>query len=80
MLMAGLGWYREQDQSGRAGGKDLYDLEAKEAAKIRTMPGKPGRGAEPPREGPSAFLLKAGVFSEDLIEAWIGYQADQGSR
>ncbi len=73
MLMAGLDGIENKINPGEPAEKDLYDLEAKEAAKIRTMPGSLDE-ALTHLEKDHQFLLKGGVFSEDLIEAWIGYK------
>src|SRR5439155_26305270 len=53
--------------------KDLYDLEPREAARIPTMPGSLD-DAMKHLEKDHQFLLKGGVFSEDLIETWIAYK------
>ena len=45
----------------------------KEAAKIRTMPGSLDEALSN-LEKDHQFLLKGGVFTEDLIESWIGYK------
>jgi glutamine synthetase len=73
MLMAGLDGIENKINPGEPAEKDLYDLEAKEAAKIRTMPGSLEEALSN-LEKDHKFLLKGGVFTEDLIEAWIGYK------
>jgi glutamine synthetase len=73
MLMAGLDGIENKINPGEPAEKDLYDLEAKEMAKIRTMPGSLDEALNS-LEKDHQFLLKGGVFSEDLIEAWIGYK------
>ncbi len=73
MLMAGLDGIENKINPGEPAEKDLYDLEAKEAAKIRTMPGSLDEALNH-LEKNHQFLLKGGVFSEDLIESWIGYK------
>lgn len=73
MLMAGLDGIENKINPGDPAEKDLYDLEAKEAAKIRTMPGSLDEALNN-LEKDHKFLLKGGVFTEDLIEAWISYK------
>ncbi len=73
MLMAGLDGIENKINPGEPAEKDLYDLEAKEAAKIRTMPGSLDEALKN-LENDHKFLLKGGVFTEDLIEAWISYK------
>ena len=76
MLMAGLDGIENKINPGEPAEKDLYDLEAKEAAKIRTMPGSLNE-ALTHLEKNHQFLLKGGVFSEDLIESWISYKRNK---
>ncbi|HEX9742458.1 MAG TPA: type I glutamate--ammonia ligase [Nitrospiraceae bacterium] len=73
MLMAGLDGIENKIDPGEPMEKDLYDLEAREAARIPTMPGT-FDDALKHLEKDHQFLLKGGVFTEDLIEAWIGYK------
>jgi glutamine synthetase len=73
MLMAGLDGIENKINPGEPAEKDLYDLEPKEAAKIRTMPGSLDEALNH-LEKDHQFLLKGGVFTEDLIEAWISYK------
>jgi glutamine synthetase len=73
MLMAGLDGVENKINPGEPGEKDLYDLEPKEAAKIRTMPGSLDEALSN-LEKNHQFLLKGGVFTEDLIETWISYK------
>jgi glutamine synthetase len=73
MLMAGLDGIENKIDPGEPMEKDLYDLEAREAARIPTMPGSLDDALRN-LEKDHQFLLKGGVFTEDLIEAWIGYK------
>ena len=73
MLMAGLDGIENKINPGEPAEKDLYDLEPEEAAAIRTMPGSLDEALRN-LEKDHQFLLKGGVFSKDLIEAWIGYK------
>ena len=76
MLMAGLDGIEEQDQSGEPAEKDLYDLEAKEAAKIRTMPGSLDEALNHLRR--TINFLLGGVFRTSSRLDRV--QADQRSR
>lgn len=73
MLMAGLDGIENKIDPGEPMEKDLYDLEAREAAKVPTMPGSLDEALRH-LEKDHQFLLKGGVFTEDLIEAWISYK------
>jgi glutamine synthetase len=76
MLMAGLDGIENKIDPGEPMEKDLYDLEPKEAAKVPTMPGSLDdalRNLEKDHE----FLLKGGVFSEELLEAWVSYKRNR---
>ncbi|WP_447979936.1 type I glutamate--ammonia ligase [Candidatus Nitrospira bockiana] len=73
MLMAGLDGIENKIDPGEPMDKDLYDLEPKEAAKVPTMPGSLDEALRN-LERDHEFLLKGGVFTEDLIETWISYK------
>ncbi|MBA2251268.1 MAG: type I glutamate--ammonia ligase [Nitrospirales bacterium] len=73
MLMAGLDGIENKIDPGEPMEKDLYDLEPKEAAKVPTMPGSL-EDALRHLEKDHAFLLKGGVFSEELIDTWVSYK------
>jgi glutamine synthetase len=73
MLMAGLDGIENKIDPGEPMEKDLYDLEPKEAAKVPTMPGSLDEALKH-LERDHEFLLKGGVFTEDLIETWIAYK------
>ena len=73
MLMAGLDGIENKINPGEPAEKDLYDLEPEEAAKIRTLPGSLDESLRC-LEQDHQFLLKGGVFSKDLIEAWVRYK------
>ncbi len=76
MLMAGLDGIENKVNPGEPAEKDLYDLEPEEAAKIRTLPGSLDEALRN-LEQDHHFLLKGGVFSKDLIEAWIRYKRNK---
>jgi len=73
MLMAGLDGIENKIDPGEPMDKDLYDLEPREAARIPTMPGSLDDAVKN-LERDHQFLLKGGVFSEDLVETWIAYK------
>lgn len=73
MLMAGLDGIQNKINPGEPAEKDLYDLDPKEAASIPTMPGSLDEAMNS-LEKDYQFLLKGEVFTEDLVEAWIGYK------
>lgn len=73
MLMAGLDGIENKIDPGEPMEKDLYDLEPKEAAKVPTMPGSLDEALKH-LERDHEFLLKGGVFTEDLLEAWVSYK------
>ena len=76
MLMAGLDGIENKIEPGAPMDKDLYDLEPEEAAEIPTMPGSLDDALEA-LEKDNAFLTKGGVFTKDLIEAWIRYKREK---
>jgi len=76
MLMAGIDGIENKIDPGLPMDKDLYDLEPEEAAKIPTMPGSLDDALDN-LEKDHAFLLKGGVFSNDVIETWIQYKREK---
>ncbi|MGH9354524.1 MAG: type I glutamate--ammonia ligase, partial [Terriglobia bacterium] len=73
MLMAGLDGIENKLVPPEPIDKDLYDLSPKEKAKVKSTPGSLAEVLEALRKD-HAFLLKGGVFTEDLIETWIAYK------
>ena len=52
---------------------NLYDLSPEEASKIKQVPGSLEEVLDA-LEGDYEFLLRGGVFTEDLIETWLDYK------
>ncbi len=75
MLMAGLDGIQNKIDPGEAMDKNLYDLEPEEAGNIPTLPSSLEEALDS-LANDYQFLLKGGVFSEDLVEAWINYKRD----
>jgi glutamine synthetase len=73
MLMAGLDGIQNKIDPGEAMDKNLYDLEPEELGNIETMPSSLEEALDN-LANDHEFLLKGGVFTEDLIEAWISYK------
>ncbi|MBI4612586.1 MAG: type I glutamate--ammonia ligase [Planctomycetes bacterium] len=53
--------------------KDLYDLEPEEAEKIASTPGSLEEALDALARD-HAFLVKPGVFTQDLIDTWLDYK------
>ncbi len=75
MLMAGLDGIENQIDPGNALDKDLYNLPAEEVAEISQVPGSLAEVLNE-LEKNHDFLLKADVFTPDLIENYISYKRD----
>ena len=73
MLMAGLDVIQNKIDPGDAMDKNLYDLEPEELSGIPTLPSSLEEALDE-LENDHQFLLKGGVFTEDLVQAWIDYK------
>ncbi len=73
LLMAGLDGVQNQIDPGEPMDKDLYDLPAEEARKVKQVPGSLSAVLSA-LEADYEFLLRGDVFTPDLIEAYIQYK------
>ncbi len=73
MLMAGLDGIQNKIDPGAPVDADLYELSAEELSEIRSVPASLGESLKA-LEADHEFLLKGGVFTPDLIEAYISYK------
>src|SRR5712692_677818 len=73
MLMAGLDGIQKKLTPPEPIDKDLYDLEPEEKAKVKSTPGTLEEVLDA-LEKDHEFLLKGGVFTQDLIETWLEYK------
>jgi glutamine synthetase len=73
MMMAGLDGIQERIDPGNPVDKDLFELPAEELAQIPQVPGSLDDALDA-LEADHDFLLRGGVFTEDLIETWIDYK------
>ena len=76
MLMAGLDGIKNKIHPGEAHDKNLYDLPPEELAKVPTVCGSL-REALNSLKADHAFLTEGGVFSKDLIEAFIELKMEE---
>jgi len=75
-LMAGLDGIRNRMHPGDAMDHDLYDLPAAELAKIPKVSADLNEALESLRED-HEFLLHGGVFSKDLIHAFLRLKSEE---
>jgi len=73
MLMAGLDGVEKKIEPPPPLDKDLYDLDPKDAAKVKSVAGSLEQVLDA-LENDHAFLLKGDVFTKDVIETWIEYK------
>ncbi|MBI5406830.1 MAG: type I glutamate--ammonia ligase [Nitrospirae bacterium] len=73
MLMAGLDGVENKIDPGASLDKDIYDMKPEELADIPSLPGSLDEALSN-LENDKDFLLKGGVFTEDVIETWITYK------
>ena len=76
MLMAGLDGIRNRIEPHEPVDKDLYELPAEELKDIPQAPGSLEEALEA-LENDYEFLLEGGVFTEELVKAWIEYKRDE---
>jgi glutamine synthetase len=75
MLMAGIDGVVNKIHPGEPLDKNIYALSAEEAKGVPTMPGSLDEAVRE-LEADHEFLLQGGVFSQDLISAWIDYKRE----
>ena len=75
MMMAGLDGIEKKIHPGEPLDKDIYSLSPEELAEVPHVPGSLDDALEALRKD-RAFLVKGDVFSNDLIDAWIGYKTE----
>ena len=76
MLMAGIDGVKNKLHPGDAADKDLYDLPAEEAAAIPQVAGSLREALES-LDGDREFLTSGGVFTNDMIEAYIELKMEE---
>jgi len=74
-MMAGLDGIQNKIEPHEPVDKDLYELPPEEAKGIPQVPGSLSESLDA-LEADHEFLTRGGVFTEDLIEAWISYKRE----
>ncbi len=75
MLMAGLDGVQNRIEPPDPVDRDLYDLPPEDLAKVPQVPGSLDESLEA-LEADQEFLKSGGVFTDDLIEAWLTYKRE----
>jgi glutamine synthetase len=78
MLMAGLDGIQRGLKPGAPVDTDLFDLSPEELADIPHVPSSL-EGSMDALEADHDYLLKGGVFTEDLIEEWVSYKRGEAA-
>jgi len=73
LLMAGLDGVKHKIEPPKPMDVDLYDLEPAERKHIKNTPGSLQESLAA-LEADHEFLLEGGVFTQDLIDTWLGYK------
>jgi glutamine synthetase len=73
ILLAGLDGIQQKLEPPDPIDKDLYDLGPQEKSKVKSTPGSLDEALDA-LEKDHEFLLKGGVFTEDLIQTWLAYK------
>ncbi len=79
MLMAGLDGIQNKIEPGEAVDKDLYDLSVEEAATIPTICSSLEEALDA-LNADREFLKKGGVFTDDLLDAYIELKREETRR
>ena len=79
MLMAGIDGIQSKIHPGDAADKDLYDLPAEEAADIPTVASSLEMALDA-LEADCDFLTAGGVFTDDMIDAYIELKREEVER
>src|SRR3989440_4724704 len=75
LLLAGLDGIERELEPGDPLDADLYELPAERLETIASVPGSLDAALEA-LESDHEFLLKGGVFTEDLIDAYVAYKRE----
>ena len=75
MLMAGIDGIQNKILPPEPVDKNLYDLPPEDKARVMQTPGSLDAVLDA-LEGDHEFLLKGDVFTEDMIQTWIGYKRE----
>jgi glutamine synthetase len=75
LLMAGLDGIENQIDPGEPLDKNTYELTPEEAAKLKTVPGSLEEALQA-LEDDHDFLMKGGVFTQDVIDVWLDYKRE----
>jgi glutamine synthetase len=75
LLMAGLDGIQNKIHPGDPLDKDLYDLEPEEIEEIESTPASLAEALDA-LEDDHEYLLKGDVFTQDVIDTWLGYKRE----
>lgn len=73
LLMAGLDGVQNKIDPGKPMDRNIYEMHGSERDEVRTVPGSLEESLAA-LEKDHEFLLKGGVFTQDLIDMWINYK------
>ena len=80
MMMAGLDGIQDKIHPGDPADKDLYDLEPEEAERVPTVCNSLDMALEYLDQDRAKFLTAGGVFTDDVIDAYISLRMQDVTR
>jgi glutamine synthetase len=76
LVMAGMDGIENQIDPGEPLDRNTYELSPEEAANIPTVPGSLDEALKALQDD-HEFLLKGGVFTQDVIDVWLEYKREE---
>ena len=76
IMMAALDGIESKTDPGKPLDRDIYEMTAEELKEVPKAPGSLEESLAALRADHD-FLLKGGVFTEDLVDAWIGWKEEK---
>ena len=74
--MAGLDGIQNEIDPGDPLDRNIYELPPEEAALVPTVPGSLGAALDA-LEGDHEFLMQGGVFTQDVLDMWLGIKREE---
>ena len=75
MLMAGLDGIQNKIDPGEPLDRDIYEMHGPDAIAVPSVPGSLPEALQA-LQADHEYLLRGGVFTQDVIDTWISYKME----